>query len=89
MLINDYAKNYYHKHRVKILEDQKRRRQNDDYREKLKNYYREYYRKNRVKILEQSKLRRQQGEFYCIKCPGNAVDRTIKIIRGNFTITFD
>lgn len=85
---SDYAKKYYYKHREKILEDQRKRRKDEQYREKLKKYYKEYYSKNRLKILEQAKLRRQLGEFYSTKTY-KQIDRTLKIKRGVFTISFD
>ena len=88
MVSSDYAKNYYYKHRVKILEDQKRRRQDEEYRQKLKKYYKDYYRKNRLKILEQAKLRRRLGEFYSVKTY-KEMDRTLKITKGVFTLSFN
>jgi hypothetical protein len=84
----NYAKTYYYKHKDRILADQKRRRQNPEYREKLKMYYREYYRQNRVKLLERAKLKRRLGEFYDLKTYKEE-DRTLKIQRGLFTISFD
>ena len=81
-ITSSYARNYYNKHRVKILEDQRKRRRNEDYRDKLKKYYKEYYRKNRLKILKQAKTRRV--DFNKPYDDSN----TLKITRGVFTISF-
>ena len=37
-----YAKKYYNKNKDKILADQRRRREDPEYREKLRLYYRKY-----------------------------------------------
>lgn len=83
-----YAKNYYYKHKEKILEGQRKRRQDPAYREKLKLYYREYYRVNRVRLLERAKLKRRLGTFYDLKTYKDE-DRAIEIKRGKFVISFD
>lgn len=83
-----YAKTYYYKNKDKILEGQRKRRQDPEYREKLKLYYREYYKINRVRLLERAKLKRRLGTFYDLKTYKEE-DRAIQIKRGVFTITFD
>lgn len=82
-----YCREYYYKNRDKILEGQRLRRQNPEFRKKMKKYYREYYRVNREKILQQSRNRRNCAyEHKTIKDPK---ENCIEIVRGNFTITFD
>jgi hypothetical protein len=83
-----YAKTYYYKHKDKILADQRRRRENPEYREKLRLYYREYYKENRVRLLERAKLKRRLGTFYDLKTYKDE-DRAIEIKRGKFVISFD
>lgn len=83
-----YAKTYYYKHKDKILAGQKKRREDPEYREKLRLYYREYYKENRVRLLERAKLKRRLGGFYDLKTYKEE-ERAIQIKRGVFTISFD
>ena len=81
-----YCRMYYYENREKILEGQRIRRQNPEWRKKMKKYYREYYRVNREKILQQSRHRRNQGIDYS---PKTQYSGPIVIKRGIFKITFD
>lgn len=82
-----YCRDYYYKNRDKILEGQRLRRQNPEFRKKMKKYYREYYRVNREKILQQSRHRRNCA--YSHKNIKEPKENCIEIVRGSFTITFD
>jgi len=82
-----YCKQYYYANRKKILEGQRLRRQNPEFRKKMKKYYREYYRVNREKILQQSRWRRNCA--YPKKTIQEPKEKCIEIRQGTFTITFD
>lgn len=79
-----YSKTYYHANRERILNLQKERRKDINFREKMKIYYRNYYKENRNKILEQSRNRRGM-------MPKGTDDinlKTLKIRRGEFIVSF-